>query len=94
MNVKEWAKEAGITYVSLRSRLSLGWSIERALTTPTRHRTMIRVGILSKKGDFTILEATDGRKGSAVVYRCRCNCCGNEILLPSNKLTDSIKESY
>ena len=33
-----WAEELGINHRTLRSRLFLGWSTEKALTTPTRKR--------------------------------------------------------
>ena len=32
----EWAKESGVGYEVLRKRLGLGWSLERALSTPVR----------------------------------------------------------
>lgn len=93
MNVKTWAEVAGITYVSLRSRLSLGWSIERALTTPTRQRGGKKRG-RRKRGDFvkdkrfTILEATEQRDGDSIVYVCRCRNCGSEVMVPSRQLKD------
>ncbi len=34
LHLSEWAEEIGIGYGTLTSRLSLGWSPERALTTP------------------------------------------------------------
>jgi hypothetical protein len=34
--VTEWAVITGIPYQTIRSRLNLGWSHEKALTTPTR----------------------------------------------------------
>lgn len=34
MNATQWAEELGISANTLRSRLRLGWSLERALTTP------------------------------------------------------------
>ena len=35
--MKDWAKEIGISYWTLKSRLKLGWSAEKALTTPPRN---------------------------------------------------------
>lgn len=34
MNAEQWATELGISANTLRSRLRLGWSVERALTEP------------------------------------------------------------
>jgi hypothetical protein len=34
MNATQWADELGISANTLRSRLRIGWSVERALTTP------------------------------------------------------------
>ena len=36
--VAEWAEALGIKYVTLQSRLRVGWSIERTLSTPTLSR--------------------------------------------------------
>lgn len=37
MNLTEWAREMGIKKITLYDRIhKLGWSVERALTTPTR----------------------------------------------------------
>lgn len=36
--IKDWARETGINYCTLFRRLSHGWSIERALTTPVQNR--------------------------------------------------------
>ena len=38
-----WAEEVGIGYSCLRRRLDNGWSVERALTTPTRKLSNRRV---------------------------------------------------
>lgn len=38
MNVTQWAKKLGMKPHSLQSRLYLGWSIERALTTPIKSK--------------------------------------------------------
>ena len=36
LNMKQWANTLGINYSTLRQRLRLGWSIERAFTTPVK----------------------------------------------------------
>lgn len=36
-----WAKETGISYFVIRSRLNRGWDAERALTTPVPKREVI-----------------------------------------------------
>jgi hypothetical protein len=36
--VSEWAKELGLNHITLRTRLSRGWSIDDALTIPTTDR--------------------------------------------------------
>lgn len=33
-NIVQWAKEFGLSYPAVYQRLKLGWSIEKALTTP------------------------------------------------------------
>ncbi len=38
MCVTDWAKEIGLTPSALLYRLRLGWSVERVLTEPRRHR--------------------------------------------------------
>ncbi len=40
MNVTDWAHEVGMSPNALLQRLYLGWSIERALTTPLKKRTV------------------------------------------------------
>lgn len=35
----QWAREIGLTYFTLYGRLSRGWSIERAITTPLTKNT-------------------------------------------------------
>jgi len=39
MILKDWAREIGITYVGIKSRLAHGWSVRKALTTPSRAKT-------------------------------------------------------
>lgn len=39
---KDWARKLGIGNVTLSWRLSKGWSIERALTTPTRSKAVLK----------------------------------------------------
>lgn len=36
-------------------------------------------------GHFTVVEATDERKGTSIVWRCRCDC-GNEVLLKTTNI--------
>ena len=36
--IKEWAADFGITRETLKHRISFGWSVEKALTTPVRQR--------------------------------------------------------
>ena len=36
--VADWARELGVTANLLRQRIYLGWSVERALTTPVKQR--------------------------------------------------------
>lgn len=38
MTLKQWSVYLGITYETLRGRLSRGWSVERTLLTPVMHR--------------------------------------------------------
>lgn len=37
-SLTRWAREVGISPISLKSRISLGWDVERALTTPIDKR--------------------------------------------------------
>lgn len=39
-NVSSWAKDLNFTANALNQRLRLGWSVERALTTPMKKRTL------------------------------------------------------
>lgn len=34
----QWAEELNISYDALKKRISYGWSVEQALTTPIRKR--------------------------------------------------------
>jgi hypothetical protein len=36
--IAEWAELAGIKYITLHNRLSMGWDVQRAITTPVRAR--------------------------------------------------------
>lgn len=45
-----------------------------------------------KFGKLTVLEKTDLRNDGKVVYKCKCNC-GNECLVPSNRLSSGITKS-
>jgi hypothetical protein len=38
MTIAEWAKEINVPYPTLRGRISRGWSVEKALTTPRINR--------------------------------------------------------
>lgn len=38
MSLPEWVEETGLKYDTLRYRLALGWSDERALTAPVRRK--------------------------------------------------------
>lgn len=41
-------------------------------------------------GHLTVLEATDHRSSQgSIIWRCRCDC-GNEILLPSSSIRNSL----
>lgn len=35
LTLQEWAKQSGIAVVTIRGRLTLGWSVEQAINTPT-----------------------------------------------------------
>lgn len=37
--MKDWARKAGMKYLTLWSRINNGWSVEKALTTPVRKQT-------------------------------------------------------
>lgn len=37
-SLTQWAREVGISPISLKSRISLGWDVEKALTTPIDKR--------------------------------------------------------
>ena len=39
LSLTEWARVIGLSHATLSARLRLGWSIERALTTPKKKRT-------------------------------------------------------
>ena len=43
MHLSGWSREVGIGIQALRSRLRMGWSVERALTEPVRPRRLRRV---------------------------------------------------
>lgn len=43
-NVKQWSEDTGISYTALISRFSRGWSVERALTTPSKTTKSQREG--------------------------------------------------
>lgn len=40
-DIQQWAEVTGIRYRSLYDRLKQGWTIEKALTTPTRHKRSV-----------------------------------------------------
>lgn len=43
-------------------------------------------------GRLTVIEATNDRQNRAVVWKCKCDC-GNEILVPTGKLTSGNTQS-
>lgn len=43
MNMRQWERELGLTDRAIKDRLALGWSIERAMTTPSPNQSHCRV---------------------------------------------------
>lgn len=89
MGVYQWARLLGLKPVTLKNRLHLGWSIERALTTQTLYKinfTFEDVAPLRRRG-LTYAQIADrlGVKVSSVRYvwtkrgkakRPSSRCCG------------------
>jgi len=38
LSIQDWAERVGVPYEALRQRFQYGWTPERALTTPLRHK--------------------------------------------------------
>lgn len=43
-NLKQWAREYGMSHQALRHRLNAGWGVERALTTPLDKGNAYKIG--------------------------------------------------
>lgn len=81
----DWAREYGISYYTLQSRIAIGWRIEDALTTPvdTGHRSgnCKPVHQIDEKGNIvytysSIREAADAMGCS---YITLCACCKGKL---------------
>lgn len=83
-----WAKEIGIGESVILNRLRIGWTHERALTTPTDHRRMTSKSVFERHLDDTKVEKLP--KDMQEAYEE-----GNETLKPMNRvLNDNRKGDW
>lgn len=83
-NLQQWCDEYGVSRSMVNARLSRGWPIERALTTPKRTRDK-RALVGKRFGRLTVLRFAGVDKHRCSVYECRCEC-GSVIKVSSNDL--------
>jgi hypothetical protein len=72
LSLAEAARKYDLPKTTLANRLKLGWSVERALTTPARGGRALDLSG-QRFGLLTAIERV-GRKRSSVVWACRCDC--------------------
>lgn len=87
-NLQQWCDEYGISRSAVNTRLQYGWTIEDALSKPTkkdRDRTSL---IGNRFGNLVVIAyAGDEYIGKDNNSRWICNCdCGNTAIVGSNKL--------
>jgi hypothetical protein len=71
----EWARELGMTYVTLRARLNRGWTVERAFTQSIQDHNIDVTG--KTFGKWKVLRFA-GIKCKAKYFLCECEC-GNRV---------------
>lgn len=85
LNLQQWCDEYGISRSMVNARLSRGWDIEKALSTPKRVRN--KTDMIGKRfGRLTVIEFYSVGHGRKSVYKCLCDC-GNTTLVDKTKLT-------
>jgi len=89
--LKEKAKEVGINYTTIRSRIYiLNWNEEKALSTPARKRHCIKSG--EQFGRLTVIGMVGRNKWSMALFKCRCSC-GNETIVIASNLNSGTTQS-
>jgi hypothetical protein len=86
LSVAEWAEESGIDRHIIYGRLALGWSIERALNTPSllvAHKP--RELREAKIGRLLFLDRVENDKHGKSRWRCRCEC-GRETVVGASSV--------
>ena len=87
-NLQQWCDEYGINRGAVYTRLKFGWSLENALSTPTK-KERDRTSLIGKRfGSLVVIAyAGDEYIGKDNNSRWICNCdCGNTTVVGSNKL--------
>ncbi len=80
----EWATIYGMGITTLRKRLSAGWSLHDALTTPTRERAKNlpsrKANHVGERHGMLKVVSFAGRNASGeLTWKCKCKCGGTRI---------------
>lgn len=83
-NLQQWCDLYDIPRTAVERRLSLGWDIERALSTPIRKRD-VNALVGQRFGRLTVLSYAGVDKHRYTLYNCVCDC-GNTVVVSANDL--------
>lgn len=83
-NLQQWCDFYNVSRSMVNKRLSMGWDIEKALTTPKKERDRESL-IGAKFGRLTVISFCEVSKTRQSVYNCICDC-GNHVTVNGNKL--------
>lgn len=75
--IAAWEEEMGLQRGVIRDRISSGWNIEEAITTPQR-RVRQPFGIGTTVNSWTIQSSF--KKDGEIFYQCVCKCGRNSIV--------------
>lgn len=84
MTLRQWSAELGWTEFTLRSRLSLGWPLERVFA-PNKKLKRYKNHINERYGTLMVVGFAGRAANGGYLWRCKCDC-GRVITVPTKRL--------
>ncbi len=107
MTINDWAADSrcAVSEITLRTRLTRGWDVERALTTPAHPKglnpsgyTVTNIPVGATFGRLSVVGAYVNRRfpsgGLSYLYPCTCSCGNPEVqLVATDNLRNGLAQS-
>lgn len=86
-NLQQWCDEYCLPRSMVNKRLSMGWTFEKAITTPKRQKDSTSI-VGKKYGRLTVVKLSDKKHSRVYLWECKCDC-GNTVFVDKHKLKTS-----